>query len=329
MSTVMVTGATGFIGRHLVPALTAHGHRVRAAYRGLLPPQPKDPNVEWVGIEDIGPDTEWSDALRGVDVVVHLAGVAHKLGREARGLEAEYGRVNSEGTRRLAEAVGESPTVSRLLVVSSIAAVRSTSATPLSDSSRCAPDTAYGASKLAGDLAVAKNLAHTRADWCVLRPPLVYGPGNPGNMAKLLRLTQTGLPLPLGGLRSPRHLIFVGNLVDLIVHCLHHPRASRRTFLVSDGEALTAADLVKRLGAHGGRPVHLFQVPAFMLRAMGRVGDALSLLARRSIAVDSYSVERLLASLVIESRGVEEALSWTPPFSVDEGIRRTLQVELK
>src|SRR3972149_828428 len=130
MALILVTGATGFIGRHLCPMLRQRGHRVRATARRTPPLNESSADVEWVEIGDIGPITEWSGALKGVDCVIHLAGLAHRRANGKKDAD-EFMRVNAGGTRRLAEAVSGSTTVSRLVFLSSVGAVRSVSDVPL------------------------------------------------------------------------------------------------------------------------------------------------------------------------------------------------------
>src|SRR5688500_15456566 len=277
---VLVTGATGFVGGHLVPHLRRLGFTVRAAVRSADVHVPHAAEVVAVG--DIGPHTDWSAALRSVDYVVHLAGRAHQLAERGRPDVAEFRRVNQEGTAALARGAARSG-VRRLLFVSSIGAVADTETRFVDDDTEGVPDTAYGESKRAAEQEVRRILADTPCDWCILRPPLVYGPGNPGNMGRLLRLVATGLPLPLGGIRNRRSFVYVGNLVSAIAHCMDTPSASRQTFVVADDEAPSTSELLRLLGAAAARRIRLVTVPAWTLDLLGAAGDGVARIIRRPV----------------------------------------------
>jgi nucleoside-diphosphate-sugar epimerase len=321
---ILVTGATGFVGRHLVPALATGGHLVRATCRPGRSGGCRAGPGEWMELCDITSETEWSRAVQDMEAVIHLAGLAHQIGPGAETRETEFQRVNARGTERLAAAARRAG-LQRLIMVSTIAVHGPYHGTPFEEASPCMPDTAYGRSKLEGEQAVQRILGNGPTDWCIVRPPLVYGPGNPGNMARLLRLIQRGLPLPLGRIEARRSYVYVGNLVDLLARCLTHPGASRRVFLVDDGEPIATRDLIRLLAWHTGKPAHLFSVPPSALRALGRIGEHLLRVLGRPVGIDSYSIDRLMGSLVIDSRAVRSALGWSPPFTQEAGIRLTVQ----
>jgi nucleoside-diphosphate-sugar epimerase len=321
MARVLVTGAGGFVGGHLVDYLQRQGHQVIAGLRQASGSTMS--GAEVVGLGDVS-STPWERVLPGVEVVVHLAALAHQIGPRGETRESEFMRINAEGTARLAKTIATVPTVRRLIFMSSVAVVGGADGRTLDDSTRCEPVTVYGKSKLAAEKAIREALPAGTPDWCVLRPPLIYGPGNPGNMARLLRLVRTGLPLPLGGLRGQRSFLFVGNLVALIERVLTAPEASRQAFLVDDGAPVSTRELVVKLAEMEGRLVRLVNVPPTVLKGAGVLGDAVQKLARRSVGVDSYSVERLLGSLVVDSSRVRRVLGWSPPFAFEEGMRLTL-----
>lgn len=315
---ILITGASGFIGRELACSLARSGHSVRATYR--REPGVETPGVDWVQVPEIE-SAAWPPLLDDCDYVVHLAALAHQINKHAR--PEDFQRVNTHATTRLAESVAQSSTVRRLLFISSIGAVCSQSAEIVTHRTVCQPDSDYGKSKRAAELALAKVLAHTKADWCVLRPTLVYGPRNPGNMLRLMRLIQTGLPLPLAGVRNRRSFIYVGNVVDAIVQCLGHPEASRQAFNIADSEVLSTPDLIARIAQVSGGAPRLWSVPEWTLRLAGRAGDVAAKVARRSLGIDSYSMDRLLGSLQVDASFVRGTVGWNPPFSTEEGLRRT------
>lgn len=319
---VLVTGATGFIGRHLCHHLLERGYKVRGTYRDRLA---KDlPSaVEWLRIGDIGPNTDWAEALASVDYVVHLAALAHQIGRKGQGRVEDFMRINAEGTRRLVEQMTEYPCIRRFVFLSSLGATRTFSEAPITIGTSCTPDTDYGMSKLIAEQHIQDVLGTAHLEWCIIRSPLVYGPGNPGNMDRLFKLLQTRLPLPFGSIKNLRSFIFVGNLVDLIEKCLTHPKANRQVFLASDRQDLSTPELIRRMAYLSGQNAILLPCPILALKLIGYIGDQIERLTNRSIGIDSYSIERLTKSLFADTSSLD-IIGWHPPYSVDTGLRLTL-----
>ena len=303
---VLVTGATGFVGRALVRRLLADGRPVRAAVRPGATALPRE--VETAAIGDIGPDTDWRTALAGIDAVVHLAARAHVVHDSSPDAHTLYRAVNTLGTLRLAEAAATAG-VRRFVFLSSarVHGERSTGA-PFTESSPLAATDPYGRSKAEAERGLAALAAAGGLDPVILRPPLVYGPGARGNFARLVRLVARGVPLPFGAVRNHRSLVYLGNLVDAIVRTLDHPAAARETFMVSDREDVSTPELVRRIARALGKPARLIPVPPAVLRLGGRlVGRA-------------DDVARLLDDLVVDSSRIGERLGWRPPFTLDEGL---------
>ncbi|WP_235893081.1 UDP-glucose 4-epimerase family protein [Pelomicrobium methylotrophicum] len=323
-TTVLVTGATGFVGRALIPALTAAGFEVRAAVRGSCPPAgrflwaegsgaraPERRSVELIRIDDIGPATRWNEALAGVDAVVHLAARVHVMEASAREAIAEYRRVNTAGTERLALAAAAAG-VRRFVFLSTIKVNgEATRARPFAESDPPVPQDPYARSKWEAEQALHRIGAQTGMEVVILRPPLVYGPGVKGNFLSLLKIVARGVPLPLGSVKNRRSLIYVGNLADAIVKCLEHPAAAGETFLVRDAEDLSTPELVRRLACALGVAPRLIPVPPSWLVLGGRW------LGRGA------AVERLAGSLAVDDSRIRDALGWHPPYSVDEGLEAT------
>lgn len=254
---VLVTGASGFIGGHLVAGLLAAGYRVRIAQRRAAP---APAGVETVVTGDLAEPTDWAAALAGVDRVVHLAGLAHA----GPGLpEALYRRINTQAALELAQAA-QAAGVARFVYLSSIKAQTGASGgPPATEADPPLPDQAYGRSKLAAE----QGLAELDLDWVALRPVLVYGPGVKANMAALLTLARLPVPLPLGALTTPRSLLAVENLVEAILFALTPACPARRAYLVADPEPIGVAGIVSALRQGLGRPPGLVAVPAGLMRA--------------------------------------------------------------
>jgi nucleoside-diphosphate-sugar epimerase len=317
---VLVTGASGFVGQALVRRLIAAGISVRATSRHE--PFPGIAPVEWRCVSDAAPVRAWHEALAGCDAVIHLAALAHQIGRESRGRSAEFRRVNVELTRIVARA-SVTAGVKRVVFLSSIAAMCSHSEQRVDESCRCEPEDDYGRSKLEAERALESELSGGAVDWCVLRAPLIYGPGNPGNMARLLRLTDSGLPLPLGAIRNQRSFIFVDNLIDAIVTVVTHASAIRATYLVGDDSDFSTPQLVRALAAAREQRVRLVAVPVAVLKLIGQLGDLAGRLLRINAGIDSYSVDRLTGSLPVSSARFRSAFSWRPPVDVHSAIALT------
>jgi nucleoside-diphosphate-sugar epimerase len=318
---VLVTGGSGFVGRVLCEYLVARGYLVRATHRRGAPPLAAT-GVEWVHATDLNNPPLLQRILEGCGCVVHLAALAHQIGQSAH--HVDYDRVNHLATAELARAVARCNSVRRLVFVSSIGAVCSASEQIVQEATRCLPENAYGRSKRAAEVAIESILANTQQDWCIIRPTLVYGPGNPGNMLRLVRLARLPLPLPFAAIRNRRSFIYVGNLVDLIERALTHPNARRKIFNVADKEVFSTPELIRLLGSLAGHSVRLLPAPAWSLRLLGRAGDLVAKLVGRSFGIDTYSVERLLGSLEVDTNYVREQLDWTPPWTAHEGFRLTM-----
>lgn len=317
-----MTGATGFIASYLIPFLVQQGWRVHAAVRRHHLPASQFPTVTSTVIGDIHGSTDWQDALRNIETVIHLAARAHVL--EASDNEAEFFKVNAEGTANLVKqsiAAG----VKHFVLVSSVGTITTQSSSPLTERSPCQPRTAYGRSKLQAEQSLAELTRQEALSWTILKPPLVYGLGNPGNMQRLIRLVQQGLPLPLGLVKNRRSLIYVRNLVDAIAVTLTHPHALNQVFLVSDGQDVSTPELIGKLASYLNRPCNLWPIPPIFLRSAGNLGDAVQQWAQRPLPLSSSAIESLLGSLWIDNSHIQDMLGWSPPFTLEQGLRETLK----
>jgi len=294
---VLVTGASGFIGRALAAELAARGERVRAAMR-----QPADVfsrAVEVVAVSDLTRPVEWRLLLKDIDTVVHLAGIAHG---GAETYDA-YDRVNRLATAELAAAASAAG-VRRLVFVSSIRAqCGPTSDHPLTEADPPSPTDAYGRSKLAAEQAVrAANVPFT-----ILRPAVVYGAGVKGNMARLLRLACSPWPLPFARFANRRSLLARQNLVAAIHFALEAPAALGETYIVADPEPLSLAEIIAAMRAGLARSPRLFSVPP-------------PLIARAAAALRRADLwERLGGELIADSAKLLRA-GWRPPVETRAGL---------
>jgi nucleoside-diphosphate-sugar epimerase len=299
---ILVTGGTGFVGRVAVQTLAAAGHGIRLALRRDLPALP----FESVPVGDVGPSTDWTRALRGVDAVVHLAARVHVMRDHAGGAE-EFRRTNTEGTLKLARSAAEAG-ARRFLFVSTIKVNgEMTTDRPFRADDEPRPVDPYGRSKAEAELGL-RHIPGLEA--VVIRPPLVHGPGAKGNLARFCRLARQGWPVPLAGIHNRRDLVGVDNLASLILRCLEYPAAAGGTFLVSDGEALSTPRLYRTIAEALGRPARMLHLPAGLMRAGARLVGM------------SGEVDRLTQSLELDIEPTRERLEWTPPVSAAVGIAR-------
>ena len=272
------------------------------------------PLTEHVAVGNLDAASEWASALAGVSCVIHSAARAHVMHETLGDALAAYRAVNVDGSRRLAEQAAAAG-VRRFVYLSSVKVNGEQTAlgAPFLRSDTPAPQDAYGTSKWEAEQALWEISAKTGLEVVVVRPPLVCGPGVKGNLARLLKLVRLGLPLPLSAVQNKRSLIGLDNLVDLLIRCVDHPEAAGQTFLVSDGEDLSTPDLIRHMSAAMNRSPRLFPLPISLLRLAG------------SASGKRAEIDRLVGSLQIDSSHTRQVLSWAPPVSVQEGIRRMVQ----
>lgn len=304
---LLITGANGFVGRALCAALLLQGRRVVGGVRHQCR-LPVGARVSVVG--SINGETDWSDALEGVDEVIHLAARVHVRNDSAADPLAEFRKINVEGTLNLARQAAKAG-VKRFVFFSSIGVLGSaTLSDPFSESSEPKPHSDYAVSKLEAEEGLKKIGAEIGMEYVIIRPPLIYGAGAPGNFARLLGWAGLGLPLPLGAIKNQRSLVSLENLVDFVSLCLVHPKAANQTFLVADGVDVSTPQLIRLLGEGMGKPVRLMPVPVRLLE-LGAL-----IIGRKNW------MQPLCGSLQIDIGKARKLLGWNPRVPVDEGLRR-------
>lgn len=317
---VLITGASGFIGRRVCYDILKSGYLVRGLSRRKLS---KIRGFEPFCIEDIC-SVDWDQMLEGCNYVVHLAAMAHKTDPRSDISPKDYHRVNKEATGKLCKAIRDHSKITRLVFMSTIGAMTLTSDKIINENTPCRPVTPYGRSKLEAECELKMILSKSEVDWCILRPPLVYGPRNPGNMNRLTRLVKMGVPLPFGGVKGKRNFIFVGNLSDAILKVIKVSRQLRKTYCIADEEILSLPELIRMLSKIAKINPKLFSVPQPILHTMGYLGDALSYLVGRSIGFDSYSIDRLLGNLVVNSDCFRSEIGWRQRYSLENALHETI-----
>jgi UDP-glucose 4-epimerase len=302
---VLLTGANGFVGRNLAPVLAANGMTVRRAVRKL------SGHPDTVVIDSIGPQTDWSEALSQVEVVVHLAARTHHP-REEHAVDI-YRSLNTEGTLHLARCAAKAG-VRKFIYLSTIL-VNGTSTDdrpPFREDDRLVPRGVYGASKAAAEAGLEAIARQTDMSITVIRPPLIYGPGALGNFKTLLAAVKRGIPLPYGSIRNRRAFLGIENLSSFIVNRLSHAGEKFDIFLVADEEQVPTPEFVRRMGKALDRKVRIVPFSPFALKALFR-------LVGRPEAYDSVA-----GSLQIDT---SKALTtgWRPQVSLDDGLRNAVR----
>ena len=294
---VLVTGASGFVGRYIVAALQRAGHEIRTA--GFA-----SPNVHFrIGL---GADADWSEAVAGCDAVVHAGGRAHVLNRAAAGSATTFDDVNTDGTITLARAAVNAG-VSHFVFISSIAAVGEPGTEPLRETDAPHPSPPYGRSKLAAEQGLAALSAQTGLAVTTLRPPLVYGPDAGGRFRQMLRWCDLHLPLPLAGIRNQRSYLAAENLADAVEVCLARREIAAGVFHLADHGALSTPELLELIGKGLDKPPRLFAVPAPALGALRAIGLA-------------QPVDKLSQTLLVDASRFSQAFDWQPPIALRQGI---------
>jgi nucleoside-diphosphate-sugar epimerase len=306
----LVTGAYGFVGRELCTALNQQGYAVRGAVRNTI----SATQLPCVAVGSMTEKTDWSEALRGVDVVIHLAARVHVMKESAADPLAEFLRVNLFGTSNLAQQAAHAG-VKRLVYVSSVKVngEQTPETQSFAESDEPDPQDPYAISKWRAEQDLQRIAYETGLEIVIVRPPLVYGPGVKGNFMRLLNAIDKGIPLPLAGANNLRSLLYVGNLVDALIACATQPAAAGQTYLVSDGEDVSTAMLVGKIARALERTGRAFYFPPALLRA-GASG-----LGR------AEQVDRLFSSLRMSSEKLRSELGWVPPYTLEQGLHATAE----
>lgn len=312
---ILLTGATGFVGSAVLQRIVADQHcDLTIAVRKSIAVADA---VRVVQVADLTAQTDWSEALQGVNVVIHAAARAHVLVENAADPLIEFRKTNVEGALALAQqalAAG----VKRFVFISSIGVNGAgTGMHPFSEISEPAPHAPYAVSKLEAEIALQKLCANSAMELVIIRPPLVYASNAPGNFARLLNIAAKGLPLPFARVKNQRSMIALENLVDFILCSVSHPKAANEIFLISDQESISTPQMLRCLSQGMGKRMLLLPVPVSLMRF------AAKLVGREAL------FNQLCGSLEVDSSKARNLLGWTPPIAVKDAMRKTAQAYLK
>lgn len=313
---ILLTGATGFVGSAVLQRIVADQHcDLTVAVRKSIAVADA---VRVVQVADLTVQTDWSEALQGVDVVIHAAARVHVMNETSTDPLAEFRKVNVDGTLALARqavALG----VKRFVFVSSIKVngEGTESGAPYTADMPAQPSDPYGVSKYEAEQALLALAQDTGLEVVIVRPVLVYGPGVKANFQSMMKWVSRGVPLPLGAIHNKRSLVALDNLVDLILTCVEHPAAVNQVFLASDGNDLSTTQMLQQLGVALDKPARLLPIPMSWLNA------AFTLLGKASFS------QRLCGSLQVDITKNQQLLGWIPPIAVKDAMRKTAQAYLK
>ncbi|RZQ37848.1 UDP-glucose 4-epimerase family protein [Vibrio vulnificus] len=310
---ILLTGASGFIGSKLLEELPANNILI------LGRDNPKGLRSEKFFKLEIDNDTDYSVALSGVGVVVHLAARVHVMNDAVSNPLEEYREVNTRGTVNLARQAA-SAGVKRFVFVSSIKVngEGTSQDRPFTSADLHAPEDDYGLSKSEAEQQLFEIAKEAGMEVVVIRPTLVYGPGVKANFAALMNLVSKGIPLPFGCItKNKRSLVSVDNLVDLIITCLDHPKAANQVFLVSDDHDVSTSEMVRQMALALVKRTWQLPVPVWCYNLAGKLFNK------------SDVVDRLTGSLQVDITRTKETLGWTPPQSLQEGFKQTAEAFLQ
>lgn len=305
---VLVTGANGFVGRHLCSKLINDHVEVNAVVRNA------DADLKGVTliVKDINSRTDWQDVLVGdIDVVIHLAARAHMMNE--KDTYQAYVAINVDASKHLAEQAAING-VKRFIFLSSIKVNgESTEKTIFTELNEPQPEDDYGKSKNEAEKVLNTIGQKTEMEVVIIRPPLIYGKGVKANFKSLIKLSQSGFPLPFGAIYNKRSLIYIENLVDFIMHCIHHPKAGNEVFLVSDDDDVSTTQLILSIQEASKAKSLLLPIPRSWLMLL------FQLIGKRTLS------NKLCWNLQVDIDKAKTLLEWKPPFSFKTGIAQTVR----
>ncbi len=308
---LLLTGATGFVGNAIQQRIVADAnYDLTIAVRNI---NEQSDAVRIVKVDDLTTSTDWSDALKSVDVVVHTAARVHVMDDKSANPLTEFRKINVEGTLNLARQAVDAG-VKRFIFISSIKVNGEGTelGRPYTASSKPNPTDPYGLSKYEAELGLKEIASNSAMSYVIIRPTLVYGENVKGNFQSLMKWTYKGVPLPVGGIKhNLRSLVSVDNLVDFIITCIEHKDAKNEVFLVSDDDDISTADLLEEISKGLGVKNKAINIPPKLINTV------VSVIGKSGVG------QRLSGSLQVDISKAKTLLGWEPKYSTSESIQKT------
>lgn len=300
----LVTGASGFVGSHLMAEMAQRDLPVRGTTRGTKPGM--------ISVPSYGPEMDWSMCLEGVDTIVHLAARAHVLNEVAADPLRAFREANVIAMQNLAEQAS-SIGVRRFILMSSIGVNGNVTelGRPFTSGDVPLPRSDYATAKAEAEVSLKEICRSKDLEFVIIRPPLVYGPGVQANFLRLMKLAALGIPSPFGAIKNVKSFVYVKNLCDLVITAIDHPEAASKTFLVRDGHDVSTDDLYRDLCEALGRRPSSFTIPATLLKGLAAAAGL------------HGTMRQLTANLQIDDSETRNCLKWMPPHTYSEGIIHT------
>ncbi len=312
MSKILVTGASGFVGHAVIKSLREQGHVICGTTRDETAKRGPE-NIPLYLVPKLDKDTDWDNVITGADVIIHLAARVHEMGNQTNSQQQEYITVNEEGTQKLALSAANAG-VKRFVFISTIKVNgEKTYDRPFTENDEVNPNDFYSISKSNAEKSLLRIHENTGLEVIILRVPLVYGPRVKGNFYTLLRACFRRKLLPLKSIKNCRSFLYVENLASAITRCVSTPNTGSKIYLLSDGVDISTPKLIEIISFFLDVRPRLFYIPLGVLFLLGRLFGKLAV------------VERLTDSLQVDSTLIRKELEWSPPFSVEEGMKRTLE----
>ncbi|MDI1352234.1 MAG: NAD-dependent epimerase/dehydratase family protein [bacterium] len=310
MSKILITGSTGFVGKSLIPALLKAGHTIRCA----VSKKNAALNAEQIIIDRLERQKDWSQALEGIDVVIHLAARVHIMQEKAEDALNKYCEVNSLATQNLAQQAAEHQ-VKRFIFLSSIKVNGefTVKGSPFTEESVTQPEDPYGQSKLYAEQYLQTISQSTNMEVVILRTPLIYGAGVKANFLKMIQLVNKGFPLPFAQVHNKRSFVYIDNLISAINVVIAAPQAANQLYLVADDEALSLPQLLGLISAAMNKQQRLFSVPVNLMAFFFKI-----------CGLKHLNI-RLLGSLEINNLKIKSELGWVPPVTSRDGLAKTVE----
>ncbi len=319
MQRALVTGASGFIGRILCAQLQREGKTVYALLRKECQ-GPWDKSVTG----DLASGSLPHGCMSGVDTVFHLAGKAHAL-TETVNEESGYQQINVKGTKLLLEAVKHAQ-VRCFTFFSSLSTMREAEDEIIDERDSPRPVTPYGRSKLdAENLVLNATIPHVT----ILRPALVYGPGNPGNLGRMISGVNKGFFPPFPRINNQRSMVHVEDVVQAALLAAENPEAHKQVYIVTDGQTYSTRQIYKWICQALGKPTPNWSVPLPVLQGLARIGDGIGTVRGKRFMFDSDALAKLTESAVYSSAKIQRELGFAPKWTLEQALPSIVQSYLQ